>query len=168
MSSDNTAKPPRERLFEQRRRLVQAAEAKFIDTKAERDALIAAAATQTTANFATGKFTPGISPGADGGDNVLKIVFTKGDNPVATKANPNPGSMVYGNTVSYRDEESVSYAGLASYLMVDIVGQRTEIVFQDWQRNVTLAPATFRFDPPPGVDVVGDVRPGAKVQPLGD
>lgn len=41
------------------------------------------------------------------------------------EANPNPGSMVYGNTVSYRDEESVSYAGLASYLMVDIVAQRT-------------------------------------------
>ena len=57
---------------------------------------------------------------------------------------------------------------LIRMVMVDIVGQRTEIVFQDWQRNVTLAPATFRFDPPPGVDVVGDVRPGAKVQPLGD
>ena len=41
------------------------------------------------------------------------------------EANPNPGTMIYGNTVSYRDEESVSYAGLASYLMADIVGQRT-------------------------------------------
>ena len=71
--------------------LVQAAEAKFIDTKAERDALLAAAATQTTANFATGKFTPGISAGTDGADNVLKIAFIQGANPVATKAVPNPG-----------------------------------------------------------------------------
>lgn len=40
------------------------------------------------------------------------------------EANPNPGTMIYGNTVSYRDEPSVSYAGLASYLMADIVSQR--------------------------------------------
>jgi methylmalonyl-CoA mutase cobalamin-binding subunit len=42
------------------------------------------------------------------------------------EANPNPGSMVYGNTVSYRDQAAVSYAGLASYLMADIVGQRAK------------------------------------------
>ena len=57
---------------------------------------------------------------------------------------------------------------LARMVMVDIVGQRTEIVFQDWKRNTTLPPATFYFEPPKGVDVVGDVRPGAKVQPVGD
>ena len=57
---------------------------------------------------------------------------------------------------------------LMRMVMVDIVGQRTEIVFQDWKRNATLAPATFRFEPPPGVDVVGDVRPGAQVQPIED
>lgn len=57
---------------------------------------------------------------------------------------------------------------LARMVMVDIVGQRTEIVFQDWKRNTTLPPATFYFEPPKGVDVVGDVRPGAKVQPVGE
>ena len=57
---------------------------------------------------------------------------------------------------------------LARMVMVDIVGQRTEIVFQDWKRNTTLPPATFYFQPPKGVDVVGDVRPGAQVQPVGE
>jgi methylmalonyl-CoA mutase cobalamin-binding domain/chain len=54
-------------------------------------------------------------------DPLTRMAFQR----ALAEANPNPGSMVYGNTVSYRDEESVSYAGLASYLMVDIVGQRT-------------------------------------------
>ncbi len=57
---------------------------------------------------------------------------------------------------------------LQRMVMVDIVGQRTEIVFDGWKRNSTLAPGTFFFEPPPGVDVVGDVRPGAKVQPIGE
>lgn len=57
---------------------------------------------------------------------------------------------------------------LVRMVMVDIVGQRTEIVFADWKRNSALPPATFFFDPPPGVDVVGDIKPGAQVQPVGD
>jgi outer membrane lipoprotein carrier protein len=57
---------------------------------------------------------------------------------------------------------------LQRMVMVDIVGQRTEIVFQGWKRNAQLAPGTFFFEPPPGVDVVGDVRPGARVQPIGE
>jgi outer membrane lipoprotein carrier protein len=57
---------------------------------------------------------------------------------------------------------------LQRMVMVDIVGQRTEIVFQNWKRNAKLAPATFFFEPPPGVDVVGGVRPGARVQPIGE
>jgi outer membrane lipoprotein carrier protein len=57
---------------------------------------------------------------------------------------------------------------LVRMVMVDIVGQRTEIVFADWERNATLPTATFVFDPPPGVDVVGDIKPGAQVRPIGD
>jgi len=49
-------------------------------------------------------------------------------------------------------------------VMTDIVGQRTEIVFQEWQRNGTLAPGMFTFEPPAGVDVVGDVHQGAKLE----
>jgi methylmalonyl-CoA mutase cobalamin-binding subunit len=54
-------------------------------------------------------------------DPLTRLAFQR----ALAEANPTPGSMVYGNTVSYRDEESVSYAGLACYLMADIVGQRT-------------------------------------------
>lgn len=57
---------------------------------------------------------------------------------------------------------------LVRMVMVDIVGQRTEIVFTGWKRNAQLAAGTFFFEPPAGVDVVGDVRPGAKVQPIGE
>lgn len=38
----------------------------------------------------------------------------------------------------------------------DALGQRTRIVFSGWQRNPVLAPDTFRFTPPKGVDVIGD------------
>ncbi|NKB76654.1 MAG: hypothetical protein GKR96_06290 [Gammaproteobacteria bacterium] len=36
-----------------------------------------------------------------------------------------PGSMIYGNTVSYRGNDAENYASLAGYLLVDIVGQLT-------------------------------------------
>lgn len=62
--------------------------------------------------------------------------------------------------LGFRDDE------LKRMVMVDAVGQRTEIVFQGWRRNTELAAGTFRFDPPKGVDVVGDLRPGAQVQPI--
>jgi len=37
--------------------------------------------------------------------------------------NPTPGTMVYGNTVSYRGEAGANFASLANYLLVDVVGQ---------------------------------------------
>jgi len=37
----------------------------------------------------------------------------------------------------------------------DELGQRTVIEYSDWQRNPQLAPETFRFEPPAGVDVIG-------------
>lgn len=39
------------------------------------------------------------------------------------RVNPNPGSMIYGNTTIYLDGEVENYANLASYLLVDIVAQ---------------------------------------------
>jgi methylmalonyl-CoA mutase cobalamin-binding subunit len=40
------------------------------------------------------------------------------------RANPTPGTMIYGNTMSYRGDATANYASLASYLLVDILGQR--------------------------------------------
>ncbi|MGN6519200.1 MAG: outer membrane lipoprotein chaperone LolA [Dokdonella sp.] len=50
----------------------------------------------------------------------------------------------------------------------DQLGNVTEIRFSDWKRNPALPAGTFRFTPPEGVDVVGDVKPDAEVMPLRD
>ena len=50
----------------------------------------------------------------------------------------------------------------------DGLGQRTVIGFSPWLRNPRFAKGTFKFVPPPGTDVVGDVRTGAQVTPLRD
>lgn len=50
----------------------------------------------------------------------------------------------------------------------DQLGNATEIRFDDWKRNPSLPASMFRFTPPQGVDVVGDLRPEAEVRPLQD
>lgn len=52
--------------------------------------------------------------------------------------------------------------------MRDGLGQRTEISFEGWSRNPGFAADTFRFEPPAGVDVIGEVNAGAEVTPLGE
>lgn len=47
--------------------------------------------------------------------------------------------------------------GLARMEVVDALGQRTEIAFSGWKKNPSFAAGTFTFDPPEGVDVVGDI-----------
>lgn len=59
-----------------------------------------------------------------------------------------------------------SSAGLARMELKDSLGQKTVISFLDWKRNPRFAPGTFQFKPPAGVDVVGQVSPGAEVTPL--
>jgi len=51
---------------------------------------------------------------------------------------------------------------------LDQLGNTTEIRFSNWQRNPQLAPETFAFVPPAGVDVVGDPGNDAEVIPLRD
>ncbi len=48
--------------------------------------------------------------------------------------------------------------------LVDNFGQRTDIVFSQWQRNPKLAPDLFTFTPPEGVDVVGELPQSAVIQ----
>lgn len=50
--------------------------------------------------------------------------------------------------------------------MSDALGQRTEISFQQWQRNPAFAAGTFSFVPPEGVDVVGETAERAEVFPV--
>ena len=44
--------------------------------------------------------------------------------------------------------------------MEDAFGLRTEIRFRDIERNLELDTALFRFDPPPGIDLIGDLPDG--------
>ncbi|HQW82701.1 MAG: outer membrane lipoprotein chaperone LolA [Rhodanobacteraceae bacterium] len=51
-------------------------------------------------------------------------------------------------------------------LLEDLLGNRTEWIFSNWQRNPTLAADTFKFTPPEGVDVIGEATAGAEAIPL--
>ncbi|MCX7555453.1 outer membrane lipoprotein carrier protein LolA [Xanthomonadaceae bacterium JHOS43] len=57
---------------------------------------------------------------------------------------------------------------LARMEMTDALGQRTRITFSGWQRNPAFDAGTFRFVPPPGVDVIGDMAEAAQAFPVGD
>jgi outer membrane lipoprotein carrier protein len=59
-------------------------------------------------------------------------------------------------------------AGLARMELFDALGQRTEMHFSGWRRNPAFAAGRFRFTPPKGADVIGEVSPGAEVNPLRD
>lgn len=48
----------------------------------------------------------------------------------------------------------------------DLLGNRTEWTFANWQRNPALAAATFQFTPPAGVDVIGEPIEAAEAMPL--
>ncbi|MEO6173078.1 MAG: outer membrane lipoprotein chaperone LolA [Arenimonas sp.] len=61
-----------------------------------------------------------------------------------------------------------SAQGLARMELYDGLGQRTVISFTKWQRNPAFAATDFKFTPPKGADVVGDVTPGATVTPIRD
>ena len=52
---------------------------------------------------------------------VLRLAFQR----ALARLSPNPGSMIYGNTTAYDGTPAENYAGLGSYLMLDIAGQMT-------------------------------------------
>jgi outer membrane lipoprotein carrier protein len=58
--------------------------------------------------------------------------------------------------------------GLVRMELFDALGQRTEMNFSGWLRNPKFAAGRFRFTPPKGSDVIGDVAPSATVTPLRD
>jgi outer membrane lipoprotein carrier protein len=48
--------------------------------------------------------------------------------------------------------------GLAALELVDAFGQRSVVRFGEMERNPKLPPDAFRFVPPKGADVIGDVK----------
>ncbi|MBA2239360.1 MAG: outer membrane lipoprotein chaperone LolA [Lysobacter sp.] len=68
-------------------------------------------------------------------------------------------------TLSPKNEEEASFrsarlgfdgARLARMEVVDALGQRTQIAFNNWKRNPKFAGGTFKYSPPKGVDVIGN------------
>ena len=55
-------------------------------------------------------------------DPLTRLAFQR----ALARVTSTPGSMVYGNTTIYGAGEVENYANLASYLLVDIIGQRAE------------------------------------------
>lgn len=53
-----------------------------------------------------------------------------------------------------------SQGRLASMILEDAFGNRTEVQFERLKRNEELASELFRFEPPEGVDVIGDTGDG--------
>ena len=49
-------------------------------------------------------------------------------------------------------------SGLKAMELIDSLGQTTELKFISLQRNPHLDPGLFRFSPPKGADVIGDVK----------
>lgn len=58
--------------------------------------------------------------------------------------------------------------GLVKMELFDSLGQRTVMVFSGWKRNPAFAAKRFRFTPPKGADVIGEISTGAQVTPLRD
>jgi len=52
--------------------------------------------------------------------------------------------------------------------LTDLLGNQTVWSFNDWQRNPTLPADEFRFDPPEGVEIVGDALDAPAVNPIRD
>lgn len=55
-------------------------------------------------------------------DPLTRLAFHK----ALASASPAPGTMVYGNTTSYRGDAAANYASLAGYLLTDILAQRRQ------------------------------------------
>ncbi|MDZ3822114.1 MAG: outer membrane lipoprotein chaperone LolA [Pseudoxanthomonas sp.] len=67
-----------------------------------------------------------------------------------------------------RAELGLDGQGVARMDLVDSLGGRTTIAFSYWRRNAELPADLFRFQPPDGVDLVGDVDSLGEVRPLRD
>ena len=65
-------------------------------------------------------------------------------------------------------ELGFSASSLERMLFKDQLGSTTEIRFSNWRRNPKIDASAFKFTPPKGVDVIGDMDPGAEIHPLKD
>lgn len=83
--------------------------------------------------------------------------------------------LVWLKLVSRAKEPEFEYAELGfgahdleRMLFKDQLGNTTEIRFDDWKRNPKIDAGEFKFTPPKGVDVIGNMDPGAEIHPVKD
>jgi outer membrane lipoprotein carrier protein len=83
--------------------------------------------------------------------------------------------LVWLKLVSKAKEPEFEYAELGfaardleRMVFKDQLGNTTEIRFADWKRNPKIDADTFKFTPPKGVDVIGNMDPGAEIHPVKD
>jgi len=65
-------------------------------------------------------------------------------------------------------ELGFSGTSLERMLFKDQLGNTTEIDFSNWRRNPKIDASEFKFTPPKGADVIGNMDPGAEVHPIRD
>ncbi len=65
-------------------------------------------------------------------------------------------------------ELGFSGTSLERMLFKDQLGNTTEIDFSNWRRNPKIDASEFTFTPPKGVDVIGNMDPGAEIHPIRD
>jgi outer membrane lipoprotein carrier protein len=65
-------------------------------------------------------------------------------------------------------ELGFSGTSLERMLFRDQLGNTTEIDFSNWRRNPKIDASEFKFAPPKGVDVIGNMDPGAEIHPIRD
>jgi len=65
-------------------------------------------------------------------------------------------------------ELGFSGTSLERMLFRDQLGNTTEIAFSNWRRNPKIDAGEFKFTPPKGVDVIGNMDPGAEIHPIKD
>jgi outer membrane lipoprotein carrier protein len=65
-------------------------------------------------------------------------------------------------------ELGFSGTSLERMLFRDQLGNTTEIAFSNWRRNPKIDAGEFKFTPPKGVDVIGNMDPGAEIHPVRD
>jgi outer membrane lipoprotein carrier protein len=65
-------------------------------------------------------------------------------------------------------ELGFSASSLERMLFKDQLGDTTEIRFSNWHRNPKIDASALKFSPPKGVDVIGDMDPGAEIHPIRD
>ena len=78
------------------------------------------------------------------------IIVSKGDDPAKPGTRPTFNLPFFGGRMGF------SATGVEAMELLDHFGNTTQLRFRNLQRNPKVDAAEFRFEPPPGADVLGE------------